>query len=239
VKAFLLAGGLGTRMGEITRDTPKCLLPVGGRPLLARWLDSLAQAGCSGVLLNTHYLAQQVRDYVASIEPPLEVTLFHEETLLGSGGTLAANRDFVPEGEAFIVSYADNASCVDLRGLVQAHRDDVAATLGLFRVPDPQNRGVVELDAAGRVVDFVEKPSEPRSDLAWAGLLVGGPQLLDAIPASLPADLGRDVLPALLGRMRGLVVEGYHADVGTPGNYRQVLADFEAMASADAGGSAR
>ncbi len=239
MKAFLLAGGLGTRMGEITKTTPKCLLPVGGQPLLARWFDTLAAAGCEAVLVNTHYLAEQVRDFVASVEPPLEVVLVHEPELLGSGGTLAENRAFVAGEEAFLVSYADNASRVDLRGLVAAHRGDVDATLGLFRVPDPQNRGVVELDADGRVVDFVEKPEQPRSDLAWAGLLVGGPALLDAIPATRPADLGHDVLPKLVGRMRGLAVEGYHADVGTPDNYRRVCEDFDAFEQAQAEGGAR
>ena len=105
----------------------------------------------------------------------------HEAQLLGSGGTLARNRGFMPRGESFLVAYADNASTVDLRGFAAAHRPDCAATLGLFRVPDPQNRGVVELDADGWVVDFAEKPRAPRSDLAWAGLLMGGDALFDAI----------------------------------------------------------
>lgn len=239
MKAFLLAGGLGTRMGAITRSTPKCLLPVAGQPLLSRWFDALAAAGCDAVLVNTHYLAEQVRDYVASITPPLDVVLAHEDELLGSGGTLAENRDFVAGEETFLVSYADNASRVDLRTLVDAHRSDTDATLGLFRVPDPQNRGVVELDADGRVVDFVEKPEAPRSDLAWAGLLVGGPAVLDAIPATRPTDLGHHVLPQLIGRMRGVAVEGYHADVGTPDNYRRVCDDFDAFEQARAEGGAR
>jgi mannose-1-phosphate guanylyltransferase len=232
VRAFLLAAGLGTRMGEITRKTPKCLLPVGGVPLLSRWFELLARAGVEAVLVNTHHLADQVRAHVASCRPPLGVSLVHEDRLLGSAGTLAANRDFAREGEPFLVAYADNASTVSLRDLVKAHREDVAATLGLFRVPDPQNRGVVGLDADDRVVEFVEKPRQPRSDLAWAGLLVATHELLDAIPESLPCDLGHDVLPTLVGRMRGVPVEGYHADVGTPENYRRVCEDFERMREA-------
>jgi mannose-1-phosphate guanylyltransferase len=229
VRAFLLAAGLGTRMGEITRRTPKCLLPVGGVPLLSRWFDLLARAGVEAVLVNTHHLAEQVRAHVASCRPPLEVRLVHEERLLGSAGTLALNRDFAGEEESFLVVYADNASTVALRDLVKAHQGDVVATAGLFRVPDPQNRGVVCLDAGDRVVEFVEKPARPRSDLAWAGLLVAEPALFDAIPESLPCDLGHDVLPGLVGRMRGVRIEGYHADVGTPDNYRRVCEDFERM----------
>ena len=78
MKAYLLAAGLGTRMGEITRETPKCLLPVAGRPLLGRWLAHLAGFGVDSVLVNTHYLADQVSDYVGGREQPLEVRLAFE-----------------------------------------------------------------------------------------------------------------------------------------------------------------
>lgn len=232
MKAYLLAAGLGTRVGEVTKTTPKCLLPVGGKPLLTRWFEQLARAGAETVLVNTHHLAEQVREHVAAAKPPLEVQLAHEEELLGSAGTLAANRDFARGEEAFLVVYADNASTVDLRSLVRAHRSGLAASLGLFRVPDPQRRGVVALDGEGTVVDFEEKPERPRSNLAWAGLLVGTPELLGAIPDRRPCDLGHDVLPRLLGRMRGIEIEGYHSDVGTPKSYAQACSDFERMESA-------
>ena len=232
MKAVLLAAGLGTRMGEITRTLPKCLLPVGGRPLLGRWLDQLARAGVAEVLVNTHHLASQVQDFVTATPPPLPVRLAHEPVLLGSAGTLGQPRDWLAGEPCFLVVYADNASTVDLRELLREHRPGLAATLGLFRVPDPERRGVVELDAAGGVVGFVEKPARPRSNLAWAGLLVGTPELLAAIPAQRPCDLGHDVLPRLLGRMRGVAIRGYHADVGTPEAWRATCADFEKMGSA-------
>jgi mannose-1-phosphate guanylyltransferase len=232
VKAFLLAAGLGTRMGAITRTTPKCLLPVAGKPLLGRWFDLLARAGVTSALVNTHHLPEPVRAYVGSSDPPLEVVLAHEPQLLGSAGTLRENRAFASGEDRFLVVYADNASRVDVRALWLAHRADSAATLGLFRVPDPHTRGIVELDAGGTVVGFIEKPERPKSNLAWAGLLVGTPTLLDAIPDKTPCDLGHDVLPRLLGRMRGLEIDGYHRDVGTPESYRQACDDLEKLGSA-------
>ncbi len=159
MKAYLLAAGLGTRMGEMTRTTPKCLLPVGGKALLTRWFEQLARAGVDAVLVNTHHLAERVQAFVASSPPPpLEVVLVHEQELLGSAGTLAANRDFAHGEESFLVAYADNASTVDLGALVRARRPGLVASLGLFRVPDPQRRGVVALDDEGIVIDFAEKP---------------------------------------------------------------------------------
>ena len=232
MRAFLLAAGLGTRMGAITRTTPKCILPVAGKPLLGRWFDLLARAGVTSVLVNTHHLPEPVRAYVGSCDPPLEVALVHEPVLLGSAGTLRENRAFAAGEDRFLVVYADNASQVDLRALSLAHRAESAATLGLFRVPDPHTRGIVELDAGGTVVGFIEKPERPKSNLAWAGLLVGTPALMAAIPEKTPCDLGHDVLPRLLGRMRGLEIEGYHRDVGTPESYRQAWDDLEKLGSA-------
>jgi mannose-1-phosphate guanylyltransferase len=232
MKAYVLAAGLGTRMGAITQKTPKCLLPVAGKPLLGRWFDLLARAGVTEALVNTHHLAEPVRNYVASSELPLRVTLAHEPALLGSAGTLRANREFARGEERFLVVYADNASSVDLRTLLEAHQPDSAATLGLFRVPDPQTRGIVEIDAAGVVRSFIEKPEQPKSDLAWAGLLVGTPELLAEIPQRTPCDLGHDVLPRLVGRARGVEIQGYHRDVGTPESYRQACADLATLGSA-------
>jgi len=231
LKAFVLAAGLGTRMGTITKTAPKCLLPVAGIPLLGRWFDLLARAGVTHALVNTHHLPEQVRAYVAGSEPPLCVALAHEAVLLGSAGTLRENRDFVRGDAQFLVVYADNASLVDLRLLIRAHHPRTAATLGLFQVPDPENRGVVELDAAAAVVGFTEKPRRPKSNLAWAGLLVGTPELLAAIPEQTPCDLGHDVLPRLVGRMHGIEIEGYHRDVGTPDSYRQACLDLASLGS--------
>ena len=164
------------------------------------------------------------------LEAYSEYQIAHEQELLGSGGMLAANRDFVDGEDAFLVVYADNASTMDVGELVGAHELDVAATLALFRVADPERRGVVALDAAGCVSEFVEKPARPRSNLAWAGLLVGSPELLTAVPEDRPCDLGRMVLPTLVGRMRGVEVEGYHADIGTPESYGAALRDFDRIA---------
>ena len=58
MKAYVLAAGLGTRMGAVTKTTPKCLLPVAGKPLLGRWFDLLAQAGVTHALVNTHHLPE-------------------------------------------------------------------------------------------------------------------------------------------------------------------------------------
>ena len=217
MKAFLLAAGLGTRLRPITDTTPKCLVEVGGLPMLDIWLDALAAAGVDEVLVNTHHLAGLVQTHVAMRSGPPEVRLFHEPELLGSAGTLAVNREFVAGEEAFLAVNADNLTDVDLRMLLDAHAASGAvATVTVFRAPEPSACGIVEV-VDGRMTGFVEKPAHPSSDLANAGLYVFHPALLDEIPEPLPRDIGFDLLPRLIGRAAVVPLgDAFFADIGTP-----------------------
>ena len=168
-KAFLLAAGKGTRLKPLTDSTAKCLLPLSGKPLLEYWLRLCERHGMSEVLINLHHHADQVRSFIASREWPLRIHLAFEPSLLGSAGTLNANRDFVADATSFAVFYADNLTNINLTAMREAHQHtDSLLTMGLFHAANPAACGIVEMDQGGRIVDFVEKPSEPRSDLANA-----------------------------------------------------------------------
>jgi len=217
MKAFLLAAGLGTRLRPITDTTPKCLLEIGGRPLLDIWLDALAKAGVDEVLVNTHHLAPQVEAHVAHRLMSPVVRLTHEPVLLGSAGTLLVNRDFLADDDMFLVINADNLTDFDLGALINAHRAaPTIATLSVFKASRPSECGIVEV-VDGRIVGFVEKPAEPRSDLANAGMYAFHSDVLDEIPESLPRDIGFDLLPRLVGRARAVALgDCYFLDIGTP-----------------------
>jgi mannose-1-phosphate guanylyltransferase len=217
-KAFLLAAGLGTRLRPLTDATPKCLVPIGGRPLLHWWLTACERLGVREVLINTHHLSEQVRAFVAARDGGPKVVLAYEKTLLGSAGALAANKDFAAGERDFWIFYADTLIGADLAPLAALHRASGAdLTLALFRSSDPASGGVVELAPDGRVLSFEEKPARPRSDLVSAGAYVGGPALLEALPSGA-GDLARDVFPRLMGNARGLVLEPV-LDLGTPESY--------------------
>ena len=217
MKAFLLAAGLGTRLRPITDTVPKCMVEVGGRPMLDIWLDALAKAGVDEVLVNTHHLPAVVEAHVAGRSGAPAVRLSHEPVLLGSAGTLLANRDFVAGEDMFLVVYADNLTDFDLARLVEAHRSGgMLATLSVFRAPRPSECGIVDV-RDGRVVGFVEKPASPPGDLANAGMYAFSPRVLDEIPEPLPRDIGFDLLPRLVGRAGVVTVgAGLFLDIGTP-----------------------
>jgi mannose-1-phosphate guanylyltransferase len=217
VKAFLLAAGLGTRLRPITDTTPKCMLPIGGRPLLDIWLDALAKVGVDEVLLNLHHLAPVVRAHVAARGGSPRVRMVEEPELLGSAGTMLANRDFITGEDMFLAVNADNLTDFDLGILIDAHRRGGAvATLSLFRAPRPSECGIVDIED-GQVVGYVEKPAEPRSDLANAGMYAFRPDVLDLLDRPPPCDIGFDLLPRLVGRARAVAIDGsYFLDIGTP-----------------------
>ena len=119
-------------------------------------------------------------------DPPAIRTVFEPE-LLGSAGTLAANRQWIDDEDFFLACNADNLTDFDLRSLIDAHRaHGPVATLAVFHSERPSAGGVVELDDTGRVIGFTEKPDEPLSDLVNAGMYAFHPSVLDEMDGTLP-----------------------------------------------------
>jgi mannose-1-phosphate guanylyltransferase len=235
MKAIILAAGLGTRLRPITETTPKCLVPINGVPLLELWLRECERAGVDGVLVNTHHLAERVEEFVAT-RRGVPVTLAYEATLLGSAGTIAANWNFVDDAESFLVVYADNLTTFALAELTAFHATHKRiASMALFRSPNPSACGVVELDAAGLVTGFWEKPANPRGNLVNAGLYVFRREVRPYLPATVPADVGGSLMPALVGRAMGLPIHGYFVDIGTLENYYSAQTGYAAACRAAEG----
>jgi mannose-1-phosphate guanylyltransferase len=232
MKAFLLAAGIGSRLRPITDATPKCMVIIDGRPLLDIWLDAFDRAGIDEVLVNLHHLPDMVRRHVAARAGPPRVTTVFEPELLGSAGTLAANRQWINGEEMFLACYADNLTDFDLRSLIDIHRENgVIATLTVFHSQQPSAGGVVEVDEAGTVIGFEEKPSRPASDLTNAGMYAFHPSVLEQIDGSAPSDIGYDLLPRLVGRARAMLVEGYFRDIGTLQAYRRARDEWPMRAA--------
>jgi mannose-1-phosphate guanylyltransferase len=230
VKAFLLGAGIGTRLRPLTNTIPKCLVPIRGTPLLGIWLEWCAMYGIDQVLLNSHAHSERVYEFIGSYLGPVRVTLTHEPELLGSAGTLHVNRDFVASEKEFAVLYADVLTNCGFDRLLEFHRmRDASVTLVTYRVPNPTECGIITTDDSGRVVEFVEKPQYPKTDKAFSGILIGGPALLDHVPQRVPADIGFDVLPHLVGEMFAFPTSEYVFDIGTMEKYEQAQQEWPGL----------
>ena len=225
MRAILLAAGFGTRLRPLTNTMPKCLVPIHGQPLLGIWLERLTQAGIGPFLVNTHYLADQVEQFIATSPYRDQVTLVHEPTLLGTAGTLMANLDFF-QGEDGLLIHADNYCLADFREFMEAHSQrppQCLITIMAFRTPTPSSCGILELDDQGVVVGFHEKVANPPGNLASAAVYLLSAEFL-ALAASelrMVADFSTEVIPKLMGRMFTYEVTAPFIDVGSPKAYEQ------------------
>jgi mannose-1-phosphate guanylyltransferase len=218
MRAFLLAAGLGTRLHPLTRHVPKCLVRVGGRPLLDLWLDNFRAAGVDEVLVNLHHLPEQVRSHLAAHRGEPRVRTSYEPVLLGSAGTLVAGREFVGSDEVFLAVNGDDLTDFDLTRLLTALEAAPAAdaAIAVFHAPRPEACGILEVEE-GVVVSFEEKPTAPRSTLANAGMYAFRRSVLDLVPAGSPVDIGTHLLPRLVRRAVAVPVgDAFLIDIGTP-----------------------
>ncbi len=220
MKAVLLTAGLGTRLLPITETTPKCLIDIAGRPLIDWWFDAIEKAGVTEVLINLHHLPDQVRIHVNTLNTTIKVHFYFEENLLGSAGTLKKNFDFVKNEDCFFIIYADNLTSINLNDLLQFHKSQSHLfTMALFETNTPSSCGIATLIENGTVIDFIEKPKEPKSNLANAGIYVASPSVIELIPENkLPVDIGFDLLPLLVNKMSGWKTNSYLIDIGTHDN---------------------
>ncbi len=217
---MVLAAGYGTRLRPLTDTIPKCLVPIRGVPMLQIWLDTCRRFGIDQVLINVNTHADRVEEFLRRASSSLAVTLVHEPNLLGSAGTLLMNRHWIGSDDCFWVFYADVLHRADLNAMLRLHHSrGAAATLGIYRVAHPERCGIVRVDSENVIRGFVEKPMTPAGDMAFSGLMIGTPCLLDSIPAALPSDIGYDVLPRLAGRMIAFPIDEYLIDIGTIENY--------------------
>lgn len=223
MRALLLAAGFGTRLRPLTENLPKCLVPIGGRPLLDIWLAHLSAAGCGPFLVNTHYKAEQVDAFVAASRYGSRVTLTHEPELLGTAATLRRHIDFFAGNDGLLI-HADNYCLADFEDFIAAHDRRPAGCLMsmmTFRTDSPSSCGIVTLNANRMVVKFEEKQSRPSGDLANGAVYILSAELLSALRLGEPhvTDFSTQVLPTLLGRIYAYETLAPLIDIGTPRTY--------------------
>lgn len=232
LKAFLLAAGLGTRLRPLTNEIPKCLLPIGGKPLLQIWLDHLAQHGVDEVLINTHWGSEKVEAFLKKRQTDLlQVITYYEPKLRGSAGTILANKQWVLDGGPFFIIYGDNLTNVDLGKMLAFHLEHgLPFTLGVFKAEIPAQCGIAAVGEDGLVTEFIEKPEKPKSDLAAAGIYVADHRIFEVFPEmgtdlggapSPPLDLGLHIFPKLVRKMKAYFIEEFLMDIGTPQSYQK------------------
>lgn len=240
MKAIILAGGKGERLKDISHGTPKCLMPINGKPLLQYWLDMFEDRYVKreeeddlvidDILINLTDYNKQVIDYIQDVKPRIRVSFIIErDEQMGTARTLWRNKKFIRcsrfcRGEmSFLIIYADNYTNMNLTRLVNFHKKRMPiATIGLFKAPNPKECGIVEVDSNHIITSIVEKPENPTSNLAFAGVMVGTPLIFTYLQKNMQ-DIAKDLLPRLVtsGRLYGFEIQEKVIDIGTPEGYQR------------------
>jgi glucose-1-phosphate thymidylyltransferase len=227
MKGIVLAGGTATRLFPLTIVTNKHLLPIYDRPMIYYPIATLAGMGIREVMVIVG--GKSVGDVVELLADGahfgLDLTYRYQRGALGIAHAIGLARDFVGD-DSFCCILGDNIlRGPDLTGTAREfERGPWGAGTLLYRVPDPERFGVAELDAAGNVVAFEEKPETPKSDLIPIGVYFLRPEAFDVIDHLAPSGRGEfeitDVLNHFIpsGRLFSRVYDGHWADAGTVGS---------------------
>jgi dTDP-glucose pyrophosphorylase len=214
-RALIMAGGFGKRLGEMTKSTPKPLIPVAGKPLLEHVLERLEDYGIKQVDISVHYLADQIVQFVDDRENRCEVRIVHENEPLGTAGSLGLLE--CPVTEPVLVLNADVLTDVDLHALIEHHLHldcdgTVAASRHEYKLP----YGVLNFDAADTLLGIEEKPTYHH--LVSAGIYYLDPSIIRLVTPGQPIDIPELFELAIASGLRLTVfpVHEYWSDVGHP-----------------------
>jgi D-glycero-alpha-D-manno-heptose 1-phosphate guanylyltransferase len=221
VPAFLLVGGMGTRLRSVVASMPKPLAEVGSRSFLELLIRQLQSQGISRLVMCTGYLADQIENKFRDGQDwGVEIRYSSESRPLGTAGALKLAATQMNNCRELLVMNGDSFLEVDCRELIRFHREHSGvATMAVIKVENAGRYGTVCIDGNGRVTDFFEKTERDSPGMINAGVYVFDRSVLECIPEG-PASLEKEVFPKL-------VKEGIHAftsggmfiDIGTPEDY--------------------
>jgi D-glycero-alpha-D-manno-heptose 1-phosphate guanylyltransferase len=215
MKAVVLCGGLGTRLGELTRNTPKPMLHVAGRPFIAHVLDHICTAGVDEIVLAAGFAWQPLHSFVGNQWAGRAVRYSVEEHPLGTGGAVLKAMRVAQIDQALVLN-GDTLFRLDIDAFLTKAPHDVATTIALRTVADCSRFGRVELDADERINSFGEK-GHAGAGLINAGIYLQHRCALETFGDS-PFSFESDYLAARFATapIAGLVFDDYFIDIGVP-----------------------
>jgi NDP-sugar pyrophosphorylase family protein len=232
IKALVLAGGKGTRLAPYTMLFPKPLIPIGDLPILEIVLRQLRWYGFNQAIISVGHLASLIEAYFVTRGPidGLEISYVRETKPLGTAGPLSLLED--AQGDLLVVN-GDLLTTLDYSKVVAHHRDEQAAlTIGVHTVEVRIELGVLEIDANGAVVGYVEKPLTQHE--CSMGVYVCSSRTIRAIGSAERLDFPDLVLRLIAEgeKVSAYRTDCYWIDIGREQEYRRASEEFPLMRSA-------
>jgi NDP-sugar pyrophosphorylase family protein len=232
-KAFILAGGKGTRLRPITHEIPKPMIPVHERPILEHVIELLKKYEIRDIIIAIGYKGGKIKEYFGNGSKfGVKITYVEEKEKLGTAGPLRLAKNLLTE--TFVMTNADELKDIDLDDMYQFHKkNNSMATIALTTVKDPSAYGVAKMQGS-KIIEFVEKPKKEKapSKLINAGLYILEPEIIKHIPSKRgEIKIETEVYPkiAKMGRLFGYPFSGQWFDTGTPDRYAKALKNWSGI----------
>ncbi|MCB0393168.1 MAG: NTP transferase domain-containing protein [Bdellovibrionales bacterium] len=219
-RVLILAGGLGTRLKDVSGGVPKPLVQVGGRPFLDYLLEDLANKGFQRVTLVVGYKKEMIRERYANSKTPLQIDFVEEEEPLGTGGALKHAIQNYPNESEFLSLNGDTFFGIDFENFLQDRKG--MAKIALSYQLDTRRYGRVEVASSGVIQKFLEKPKEVVSGDINGGIIWFKRSLLSHVIEKI-FSFEKDVLEKAVqdGQIYGMRCEGHFIDMGTPESLKE------------------
>jgi len=187
MKAIIPVAGIGSRLRPHTHTQPKALVPVAGKPILGHIIDSLKEVGIVEFIFVIGYLGDKIQSYVVEKYPELKKSFVVQAQKEGIGHAIWTAKDMVNDDDQLLIVLGDTIFDVHLQDFVNLPY----STVGVKKVDDPRNFGVVESDEDGYITRLVEKPMIPKSNMAMVGLykIKEGKLLMDTLDENIHQNL--------------------------------------------------
>jgi len=232
--AMILCAGFGTRLNELTKDTPKPMLKVGDKSILGHTISHLKSFGITKIIINLHYLSEQITSYFGNGEKfGVEILYSYEDEPLGTSGAIKKVENILEKSENFLVIYGDILTDLNYADLIGFHKSKENALASIIVHERSKSNSIVEINDDNRVVNFVERPSEDQLELKtqnWvnSGIYCFDKKVLELIPEGF-SDFPKDIFPKIM-QLEGLYAQplkGYRCAVDSVERYSMLKLDYE------------
>ncbi len=227
MKCIIMAGGFGTRIRPLTMNIPKPMLPLINRPILERIVVHLKKHGIEDIVMLLYFQPEIIKNYFGDgADFGVRISYVVPSEDYGTAGACKMAEDYIGADDRILIISGDLLTDYDLKSMIEFHKKkDAMVTVGLTRVSDPLQFGIVITDENSKIVKFLEKPTwgEVFSDTINTGIYLLEREVFEYIPKGGAFDYSKDLFPKLLSEgkpLYGFVGRGYWKDIGDPDAYR-------------------
>jgi NDP-sugar pyrophosphorylase family protein len=228
-KALILAGGKGTRFKPITDEIPKPMIPLQGKPIIQHTIDLLKKYGIREIYISVGYKADKFKEYFGDGSKfGVKINYIEETEPMGTAGPLKLAKEYL--NETFVMCNADELKDIDLIDMCLFHKENGAkATIALTTVNDPSAYGVAKMQGA-KILEFIEKPANPPSNLINAGLYILEPEVIDMVPEGF-CMVEKQIFPNIAQdqKLYGYHFTGQWYDTGNLERYAKALKEWKGL----------